>query len=162
MTNHHTNRRNLMSKFLLTHDISLQYACEQASQECPPGTYKPSNGSQPCTPCPANYYSTSLAATSVATCTACPPNSRSAAGAPSLLNCSCYAGFTGSGCVACEAGLYKDFEGQDACRQCPVGAVAVSATECQCTPGYTGAYNVSVYMCTCVTCWQVFLISKWT
>ena len=67
-----------------------------------------------------------------------------------MQDCACEAGRTGPECLPCEAGLYKDAEGQQPCALCPHAAVAVNTTHCECGPGYTGAYNVSrVGSCIC-------------
>jgi len=86
---------------------------------CPAGTYAREPGPntpETCVLCPAGTYSNVLGATGSATCLNCPVGSSSLGGATNINNCTCTAGFTGSGgadCTACPPGTWKPLPGGD-------------------------------------------------
>ena len=52
-------------------------------------------------------------------CIDCPRNSFSDPGSTTPLDCECERGFTSTECTECDAGKYKNFEGQNECLDCP-------------------------------------------
>ena len=131
---------------------------------CEAGTFKPTNGSHPCSLCGMGKYSSATAALEESQCTLCPTNTTSVPGSTSLSNCSCNAGFTGPGgrCSACEPGTFKPISGsavcvncaggkysgaiaassESVCTQCPSSSFAQPGSgaqdDCSCNVGYTG------------------------
>ena len=93
-----------------------------------------------CTNCPAGKFSTSTAATSIATCTGgCPANSFSGTGSSVITECQCNFGYTGSNgglCTVCGAGKYKSSWGNNICDGCSQGKFS----------NHTGA--ITQYVCT--------------
>ena len=109
-------------------------------EECPAGTYKAEQGNVPCTACPSNTFSPSLAATNSSTCLGCFANSVSDAGSA---QCDCDAGFSGAveACSACPTATYKNVIGDSDCATCPVNSViAENASRlvlpCTCVSGF--------------------------
>jgi len=132
---------------------------------CPPGTYKPVNGSAPCINCARGKYSIGTGMTSEATCSGCPTHTYSREGSSKIGNCTCNKGYTGADgetCTACATGTFKDVNGSEACSLCPDGKYSTSTgaiseatcdacpaasssgagsdegTDCVCNMGYTG------------------------
>ena len=114
---------------------------------CAAGYFGPGGG--PCAPCAAGTYNELPGATA---CTSCPANSTSAAGAGSVANCECVAGYQGvlrrgpaccdCGCSACTVGTYKAGIGPGPCVACPSGTTTLSAASAggascvpECGPG---------------------------
>ena len=91
-------------------------------EKCPAGTYKTVPGNVPCTACPSNTFSPTLAATNRSTCLACFANSVSDAGSA---QCDCDTGFSGpvDACSACPIATYKNVIGDSDCATCPVNSV---------------------------------------
>jgi hypothetical protein len=97
---------------------------------CVAGSYKPTTGPLPCTFCAVDFYSTSSAAASAASCVACPVNSDSVAGSGSIELCYCAAG-------------YKQTEAHDACEECAPGYYD-STNRFECSKCAGGLYSVAV------------------
>lgn len=99
-----------------------------ACEACVAGTYK--QNSYSCAQCPANTYSTEVAAVSVATCKACPRNSTSVAGSGSIAGCYCVAGYRQTAahdaCIACDPGYYDDATKRYECSLCAGGRYSAS------------------------------------
>lgn len=78
--------------------------------ECPAAHWKSQVGSAACVICAANTYKGDIAQTSN-TCTGCPANQWSLEGSLELANCTCNAGYVGTGgaspCSACVPGKFK-------------------------------------------------------
>ena len=120
--------------------------------DCAAGAYSPSIAQSVCTLCPPDTFSGKVGATSDAECEQCPDNSQSPAGSTLRANCACNAGYTTDGglmsdptlfrCRPCQAGLYKDWVGQEICRPCPPFSSslpgAARLVDCTCIPGYVG------------------------
>ena len=94
------------------------------------------------TVCPHNTYKDD---TNTDSCTACPAESSSNAGAQARDQCLCNAGWTGDlggigQCSECAEGTYKASEGTAACTSCSVNNVSplgsVSSTACVCDIGH--------------------------
>jgi len=124
------------------------------SEWCEEGRYKPSQGSEACSSCPANTLSQT--------------------GSDELTDCRCNSGYTGSDggpCLACAPGKHKTGLGSSACSDCEAGkfsnAVAANSCEncpansnsvagsdaaqdCACAPGFTGVCECGVCVCVCV------------
>ena len=94
-----------------------------------------------CMDCGTNSYSAVAGATGGDTCTNCPPGSVSPGGSIALVTCICNLGLTGPNggtCIACEAGKYKDIQGNQDCTPCDAGkyltttgaTMASSCVEC--------------------------------
>lgn len=138
-----------------------------ACTACGKGVYKDVIGNSSCVNCPVNTYSTSTAAVSIATCSACDTNAQSPTGSQAATACLCnvgYSGANGAACSSCSGGKYKSSVGSAACSNCAVGtysgataATSISTcttcpalkttsasgksllTDCMCVTGYTGA-----------------------
>jgi hypothetical protein len=109
-------------------------------EKCPTGTYKAATGNVPCTSCPSNTFSATLAAASSSRCLACPVNSVSDAGS---LQCGCVPGFSGSddACSACPLGTFKGAIGDVLCATCPANSIIAenassSVMPCTCLSGF--------------------------
>jgi len=135
-----------------------------ACEACVKGTFKDTTGSEACTNCLANTYSTAVAAVSVSTCVECAANMQSDVGSDQSIDCKCNKGYTGQDgmtCSACEAGTFKDSVGAATCENCakdtystkeanpandcdscpshsqsPAGSNEL--VDCQCNAGYSG------------------------
>ena len=117
-----------------------------------------------CSACPKNTYQPAAANVSTS-CIPCPENSATPVGAvavSSLSQCLCSPGFYArkpdGACMAAPPGSYTASPGQSnytacgvnsvtlpgggasACSSCPVGAVAINATQCVCAAGYSGSF----------------------
>jgi len=109
-------------------------------EKCPTGTYKALTGNLPCTACPSNTFSATLAATSSSVCLACPDYSVSGTGSE---QCGCIPGFSGSAdaCSACAIDTYKNTIGDSECATCPVNSVISENAHslelpCSCLSGF--------------------------
>lgn len=98
----------------------------QACQTCQVGTWKSLWGPSECINCPKDTYSSEVARTSIAQCQNCLANSESVEGSYTRTACKCSFGYTssvigldGEACIACSAGLYKNYTGHAACTKCP-------------------------------------------
>jgi hypothetical protein len=95
--------------------------------ECVLGSYKDVTGNSSCLFCANNTYSDTTASSS---CTDCPENTSSneIGGGKGISDCVCDEGFTrvDSICIACGAGTYKTWIGDDACLECGVGTYSPS------------------------------------
>ena len=131
-------------------------------EACLAGSYKADKGPGACDECPKDTYSEATGAMSSDTCVACPEDTSSGPGSPTVDFCVCKAGFIGSDggeCEACPPGKYSTMPGADECSDCAagtystiIGAVSSStcepcskisssdagATFCECNKGYTG------------------------
>ena len=100
-----------------------------------PGSTSAANCTLSYLTCPAGHF---IKAGTTASCQACPPQSTSKADSPSISDCKCLAGYTGSdgsACEACSGGTYKETQGSGECRGCPKGSfAAVAATACNSCP----------------------------
>jgi len=108
---------------------------------CAAGTWKSATGLQLCPQCQAGKYSTEIAAVSEATCTMCPRDSNSLAGADAITGCTCNMGFSkpsGTDCSKCSAGKYKPDQGDQNCTLCGQGKYSQSVGQ--------------IYETTCVLC----------
>jgi hypothetical protein len=136
--------------------------------ECVLGSYKDVTGNSSCLFCANNTYSDTTASSS---CTDCPENT--SGGGTGISDCVCNAGFSrvDSICIACGAGTYKTWIGNDACLECGVGtyspsiaatdpetciscpAGSVSSTgsktigDCECAIGHEGGSGVGCVAC---------------
>ena len=140
-----------------------------ACRECLPGTYNSQLGRRACSNCTIGMYSLNYTAISPETCkycpagqwspegsancNLCPANSRTLNISGSVTDCVCNRGYTGpsgSTCIACAAGLYKNVTGPDECVSCPALMSSFPATErvtdCWCVSGYTKVAGVCVQM----------------
>lgn len=143
-------------------------------RECTPGTYNSQLGRRACSNCTIGMYSVNYSAISPETCkycpagqwspegsancNLCPANSRTLGVSGLITDCVCNHGYTGpsgSTCVACAAGLYKDVTGPDVCTACPALMSSFPGTEraadCWCVPGYVKVSGVCVEMIPRVT-----------
>jgi len=109
-------------------------------EKCPTGTYKAVPGNVPCTACPSNTFSATLAATNSSLCLTCPPNSVSDTGSQ---QCGCVAGFDGSAdvCRACPLGTFKGAIGDISCATCPANSIMTENASslvmpCTCLSGF--------------------------
>jgi uncharacterized Zn finger protein (UPF0148 family) len=109
-------------------------------ENCPTGSYKAATGNVPCTSCPSNTFSATLAATSSSVCLTCPANSVSDTGSE---QCGCVAGFDGSAdaCSACAIDTYKNTIGNISCATCPANSIMAQNPNslllpCTCLSGY--------------------------
>lgn len=123
---------------------------------CLAGTYKSGNGSAPCSDCAQGKYSNVTAATSDATCVACPPHSYAVQGSRNITDCVCNGGYTGPDggpCLACRAGSFKKMLGSGPCEACFPGkfSAKMGGTNCSSCPpfSYSGARSVNASNCTC-------------
>ena len=147
-----------------------EYTCEA----CTPGTYNSQLGRRACSNCTIGMYSLNFSAISPETCkycpagqwspegsancNLCPANSRTLGVSGLITDCVCNRGYTGpsgSTCVACAVGLYKDVTGPDACTACPALMSSFPgterATDCWCVSGYVKVSGVCVEMIPRVT-----------
>lgn len=87
---------------------------------CAPGTFKAVYGDEACTPCSENTYQHQSAATS---CINCMANAYSDIGSTSLADCLCTPEYTltDGACNQCDAGLVKDWTGNEPCAPCGPG-----------------------------------------
>jgi hypothetical protein len=125
-----------------------KYSLAGASEctRCEAGKYKANVGSGSCTDCGVNTYSTATGAISISTCQSCPANSQSSPGSTACVSnpTSCLTSqyLSGTSCVACDDGKYKDTTDTGACTACPGSssspAGSSTVTSCICIAGYTG------------------------
>ncbi|KAJ1471156.1 hypothetical protein T484DRAFT_1601495, partial [Baffinella frigidus] len=131
--------------------------------ECTPcgaGTYKTATGTGTCTPCNLDTYSSSIAATVVDTCIACPSNTSSTQNSVDLSNCTCIAGYIGDDgtpCTACAKGTYKIATGEGFCTPCAADSysdipAATSEDTSPCTPCPAGTYKEQSGNSICIPC----------
>ena len=109
---------------------------------CVQGSYKPTVGPSTCTLCGNNTYSSVVAATSSAVCTACQGNSTSLMGSTRQSDCHCLMGYltnnlgaANASCQMCSAGSYNSQLDATTCSRCGAGYKsstpgAVSAEQC--------------------------------
>ena len=113
---------------------------EANCSSCIPGTYKSTNGSEPCTVCEGGSYSNISAAVAKTQCRACPANSISGPGSSSIADCICDPGYSGMNgiCSRCTEGKYKPHNGSAPCTFCEAGKYsAQQASDCtDCTAGH--------------------------
>ena len=139
-------------------------SCEPTCAACPPGYYKDWHGEGACLPCTAGKYSVetarnsdcilcnggkysdSLGATGESTCQDCPSRSHSQAGASSLEDCICNAGYAGSNgtCSACPPGTYKRLNGSSVCLSCPPGSYSTIEGSISCELCAAGQYSSDI------------------
>jgi hypothetical protein len=140
---------------------------------CPRGKYKSAQGPQTCTDCSSGTYSGGDARTSIDSCLSCPQFAESPQGSASRAQCICRAGYSGSAnlgfaCAACEAGKYKEDDGNNACTSCPLNSESQKVgssdpSTCLCSAGYStssgacaecpqGTYKSTVGMGSCRNC----------
>ena len=140
-----------------------------ACRECTPGTYNSHLGKRACSNCTIGMYSVNYTAISPETCKFCPEGQWSPEGSAncnlcpvhshtlnisgSITDCVCDPGYIGPGgstCIACAAGLYKDFTGPEGCTVCPALTSSFPgterATDCWCVSGYIKVAGVCVQM----------------
>jgi len=106
--------------------------------ECVAGSYKPENGSSPCTLCPHGTYSTQSQQVSISTCLQCPNHTSAPQGSDNITRCICNVGYTGPDgvtCTACPPGFYKSVNGTAECVACSPGkfsseSALSSASDC--------------------------------
>jgi hypothetical protein len=119
---------------------------------CPPGSYKPTTGSDACTPCPAGTFSPLPGQPALQSCQGCPSNSWSAPGSTA---CECNAGFTSdlnSGCSTCKLGTYKITSGPAPCIPCNPGGAGQGLISTTCAPCLQGTYASAYGLSTCISC----------
>lgn len=122
--------------------------------DCSAGKYKNTIGSEDCSLCPNNMYSTVTAATHISTCASCTPHAESNKGSDSATDCLCVAGYEKSGenCVQFSAGYISVFDqpcvgcaadnesGNVICNPCPQNTQSLAHSydlaQCACNPGY--------------------------
>ena len=109
---------------------------------CVQGSYKPTVGPSTCTLCGNNTFSSVVAATSSAVCTACQGNSTSLMGSTRQSDCHCLMGYltnnlgaVNASCQMCSAGSYNSQLDATTCSKCGAGYKsstpgAVSAEQC--------------------------------
>ncbi|KAJ1464568.1 hypothetical protein T484DRAFT_1649408 [Baffinella frigidus] len=117
-------------------------------------------GPHVCDDCAQNFYSTSVGATSVDTCSACPLYTTTAAGTQQLDSCICVTGYTGSNgaeCTPCAAGTFKAIAGSNACTPCGVhtyspSVAATGSNTCLDCPSFSrsNAGSTKLYDCKCL------------
>lgn len=87
--------------------------------------------------CNAGYYAQRRQTTQALICKLCPHGSSSPSGSENMLNCSCEAGYAqtvdGGSCLACEAGTYKQEEGQGSCSTCPANTYSEGSANTACS-----------------------------
>jgi len=113
----------------------------QPCVSCSPGTYKALSGSATlCVMCPSNTWSSTLGASSLDSCQACPDGEISPQGSNNAMACvpSCPPGqhsTSGRTCLDCLSGQYQPEEGQFTCLACPDATTSdIGATSCVCLP----------------------------
>jgi len=140
---------------------SCAFACGAGSYATGPGT---------CTNCDAGKYSSTVGATSIATCLTCGAGTKSSAGSSSCTTCdsgqysaagssSCTncgpgkASSAGSGsCITCDAGQYSPgVSGSDLCGMCPAGTYSLVGSG-SCTDCVAGKYSSNQGSGSCSTC----------
>jgi hypothetical protein len=99
-----------------------------ACLSCVTGTYKDTKGSQVCTLCPNNTYSTAIGANASSTCQPCQGNSTAAMGSNEYTDCHCLPGFLtqslghmNATCELCSVGSYNPTLGATTCSKCAGG-----------------------------------------
>jgi len=131
--------------------------------QCEAGKYNSEFAQTNCSQCPRNTFSRDIGAIDSSACKACPTNSQSPESSSIRYNCTCNAGFTSDGgviwgpdmtlfaCRACAVGTFKDWTGQDICKECPKHASSLAAAprlvDCTCIPGYFGANGTDCEAC---------------
>ena len=132
---------------------------------CDVGYYKLSVGSDFCSPCPEGTFGSLPGSTSVYDCYACSNHTTTLIGQSSSARCLCSPGYTlaanfpsnnNSGCVACPAGKFKNYVGDDQCNDCLSGVystnLGMSEDFCTLCPAnsitYGQGHNSSSY-CKC-------------
>ena len=145
-----------------------------ACSACDPGTYKPLEGSQPCTQCASGKYSAmskqvaedtcieckahEYAPAGSQTCSACPNNTETWSPRATKADCKCRRGYNGTrdgaACDPCRPGTFKHLVGAGGCVTCPPGTFSEAsnaswAGSCQpCNPGtYSGAGSTDCEAC---------------
>ena len=112
---------------------------------CRAGLVAPTTSSASCVPCAVNQYGVGDGIN----CAACPLNTASNAGSPSIANCTCVFGFTptvlsngATVCSVCPAGtLYNhSTSGDSTCVLCPPGHFASSSGATSCVLALPGFY----------------------
>lgn len=110
---------------------------------CVAGKFKETTGSEACTNCLANTYSTAVAATSNV-CVGCAADMQSGVASDESIDCKCNKGYTGQDgttCSACEAGTYKTSVGSASCANCAKDTystdVAKTTSTCASCPSYS-------------------------
>ena len=91
---------------------------------CPPGSYKKLAGTESCTQCPEDFFSTELGAISANACRECPLNSVSPWGSSGETDCRCARGFfgpNGGPCTPCAPGSFSSVPGSLKCDLCASG-----------------------------------------
>lgn len=125
-----------------------------ACTACAAGSYKPSYGTHPCTPCQRGKFSTTDTGTSESVCTSCPVNSDSVEGSFAASSCTCNKGYylSSSVCTLCAVGMYKSTQSDAACSSCPLGSSTLStgsegSSQCTCNAGKYGPMGGSCNEC---------------
>jgi len=128
-------------------------------EACVAGKFKPAKGSAACGNCAAGKYAIEAAATSAAVCKDCQSYSASPEGSGTQAACECNAGYTrrpdSPTCSPCPPSQYKDWLGNEVCKECPAGALADSPrTGCVCLDAHArlnGSSGPSQAECVCNT-----------
>ena len=135
---------------------------EANCSSCIPGTYKSTNGSEPCTVCERGSYSNISAAVAKTQCRACPANSMSGPGSSSIADCICDPGYSGMNgiCSRCTEGKYKPHNGSAPCTFCEAGKYsgsqgAVAESDCLSCPAHSTSQEGSISQgdCKCLAGW---------
>ena len=131
-------------------NAGVAYALNGACKKCTAGEDKPLLGPGLCTACLSGTYSASTGAISISTCLSCSTNTWSSDHTEALVQCTCNAGYTGTGgtgCVACAAGTYKEYTGNNAeCTPCGLktySAVTAATSIDTCTSCSLYAFTTS-------------------
>lgn len=112
---------------------------------CHPGKYQDTEGQSTCIDCEKGTYSFYEERDSL--CKTCPENSATRAAGSQLSHCTCNAGYykkNGQDCVSCEAGKYKDVEGDWSCTSCDPGTFSEQPARTEtgpCEECVTGTYS---------------------
>jgi hypothetical protein len=131
--------------------------------ECTRGSFSESSGSSSCDLCPQGKYGVSNSSNVVetwgkdeaASCSTCPKDSNSFAGASSLFDCLCNVGYSRknvSECEACPPGYYKDWAGEGNCSMCSSGKYSNDAATTVCISCAKGKYSGAIRATSESTC----------
>ena len=134
---------------------------------CEPGEFKDTAGSDSCTPCPEGTFGVLSGMTSANECIKCLQHSTTlVVGQNSSSRCLCSEGYTSassvtaaedsSACIACPAGKFKNYAGDDPCDDCLSGVYSTShgmtgdlCTFCPANSMSLGIGQVSPESCFC-------------
>ena len=130
--------------------VSAEGSTALSSCECPAGYTGDAGAGQGCVLCEAGTYKD---VSGSGTCTLCPSNTVSSSGSTGLDNCLCLSGYAGDAglgeeCVACDANMFKPFDGPDVCLSCPVDSQAQDGRRsCTCELGHVFEHSVPSLTC---------------